>query len=258
MGGLDGLSPESKIIIQGNTDWAFRAADIFSKNARDCVTKQGRFVVALSGGSTPRPVHRLLSQEPYCSDIPWNGTNIFWVDERCVRETDPASNFGAAKADFLDHIPIPATQIHPMPAEDFPEDGAKQYEQELKDFFGSNERSLPTFDLIFLGIGQDGHTASLFPGQRALDEWEKWVAAVKGGNPDVSRLTMTFPVLNHARQIVFLVSGKEKALVIKALFEETDSPLPVRGVRPVSGQLIWLMDQEASSLLSRERLIGER
>ena len=247
---------ESKIIIKGNTDWAIRAADIFSNKARDCVNKKGRFVVALSGGSTPRPVHRLLSQEPYCSDIPWNGTNIFWVDERCVPETDPASNFGAAKADFLDYIPIPATQIHPMPAGDFPADGAKRYEQELKDFFGSNELSLTAFDLIFLGIGQDGHTASLFPGQRALDEREKWVVAVKGGNPDVNRLTMTLPVLNHARQIVLLVSGKEKALVIKTLFEETDSKLPVSGVRPISGQLIWLMDQEASSLLSRERLIG--
>lgn len=252
MGGLDGLLPKSKIIIEDNTDWALWAADLFSKNARDCVTKQGRFVVALSGGSTPRPVHRLLGQEPYCSHIPWYGTHIFWVDERCVRETNPASNFGAAKADFLDHIPIPATQIHPMPAEAFPEDGAKQYEQELKNFFGSDERCLPIFDLIFLGIGQDGHTASLFPGQRAVDEWEKWVVAVKGGNPNVSRLTMTFPVLNHAKQIVFLVSGKGKALVIKAIFEESNPPLPAQGVQPVSGRLMWLMDQEASSLLSGE------
>jgi 6-phosphogluconolactonase len=251
------MPSKSKIIIKNKPDWALWAADIFSKSAADCVTNRGRFVVALSGGSTPRPVHRLLGQEPYRSDIPWTGTHVFWVDERCVPRTSQASNFGVAKEDFLDHVPIPAAQIRPMPAEALPEDGAKQYERELKEFFGSDERRFATFDLIFLGIGQDGHTASLFPGQRALDEWERWVVAVKGGNPNVSRLTMTFPVLNRARQIVFLVSGKGKAPVLKAIFEESNSPFPAQGVQPVSGRLIWLMDREASSLLSGETLHDE-
>jgi len=242
---------KSKIIIKDNpTDWALWAADIFSKSAIYCVADQGRFVVALSGGSTPRPAHSLLGQEPFRSDIPWAGTHIFWVDERCVPDTSQDSNFGTAKEDFLDQIPIPAGQIHPMPAEARPEDGARQYEQQLKDFFGSDEKGLPTFDLIFLGTGQDGHTASLFPGQRALDEGQRWVLAVKGGNPSVSRLTMTLPLLNRARQMVFLVSGKNKAPVIRAIVEESTGLLPAQRIQPMSGQLTYLLDWQAASLLS--------
>ncbi len=240
---------ESRIVVKKQNDWAPWAADIFCKRARDCINDQGRFAVALSGGSTPRPVHRLLCQEPYCSDIPWANTHVFWVDERCVAETNPASNFGAAKEDFLDHIPISPSQIHPMPAAAVPEDGARQYEEELRESFGWDQSGFPSFDLVFLGIGQDGHTASLFPGHGALDERQRWVVAVKGENPNVSRLTMTLPVINRAREIVFLVSGKGKAPVMRAVFEESSTQLPAQRIQPVNGRLVWFMDQEASSLL---------
>jgi len=225
---------------------------MFSKRARDCVANHGRFTVAISGGSTPRPLHRLLGQEPYRSDIPWTGTHFFWVDDRCVPETSPASNVGAARKDFLDHIPIPTSQVHPMPVAAPPEDGARQYEQDLREFFMWDKSDFPAFDLIFLGIGQDGHTASLFPGHDALDERKRWVVAVKGGNPNVSRLTMTLPVLNRAREIVFLVSGKGKAAVTKAVFDESSTRLPAQRIQPTKGRVIWLVDRQASTLLSKE------
>ena len=246
------MPSEFETIVLDHPDWASRAADIFSKSAIDCVTNHGRFAVALSGGSTPRPVHRLLGQEPYRSDIPWTGTHLFWVDDRCVPETSPASNFGAAKEDFLGHISIPASQIHPMPVEAPFADGARQYEQELRESFATDQEAFPAFDLMFLGIGQDGHTASLFPGHDALDERQRWVVAVKGGTPNVSRLTMTLPVLNRAREIVFLVAGKGKASVTKAILEKSAIGLPAQRIQPLNGRLMWLMDGEASSLLSKK------
>lgn len=225
------------------------AADLFVAAAKECVQEKGKFFAALSGGSTPRAMHRLLAEEPYCLDMPWKGVHLFWVDDRCVAHTDPASNYGAAQEDLLDRIPVPPNQVHPMPRHMLPEQGAIQYEVELKKSLPLDQDGLPLFDLIVLGIGQDGHTASLLPGQAALDETEKWVVAVKGGDPDVHRLTLTFPVLNRGRQIVFLASGKEKASILKAVLEDRTRRLPAQRIQPVSGNLIWLLDQEAASLL---------
>ena len=245
---------ESEIIIKDNpTDLAVTSADIFAMRARDCIAQKGRFVLALSGGSTPRGMHRILSGEPYLSCIPWNDVHIFWVDERCVPENDHASNYGLARKDFLDQVPIPTRQIYPMHAEASPEEGAAMYQAKLMAFFRVEEGSFPVFDLIFLGVGIDGHTASLFPKQRALDEKERWVVAVKGGSPDVNRLTVTYPVLNHARQIVFLVAGKEKSEVLRAILEERQTALPAQRIRPISGKLAWLLDRQAASLLSAFR-----
>lgn len=231
------------------------AADMFVAAAKECVQEKGKFFAALSGGSTPRAMHRLLAEEPYCLAVPWKDIHLFWVDDRCVPHTNPASNYGAAQEDFLDRIPVPPDQIHPMPTHILPEEGAIQYEAELKRFLPLDQDGLPLFDLIVLGIGQDGHTASLFPGQAALDEREKWVVAVKGGDPDVHRLTLTFPVLNQARQIVFLASGKEKASILKAVLEDRTTRLPAQRIQPVSGNLIWLLDEAAASLLSPEEIV---
>ncbi|MDY6953444.1 MAG: 6-phosphogluconolactonase, partial [Thermodesulfobacteriota bacterium] len=165
-------------------------------------------------------------------------------------ETSPASNFGAAKEDLLDHIPIPPSQIHPMPTEVPPADGARRYEESLRAFFATEP--FPAFDIIFLGIGQDGHTASLFPGHGALDERERWIVAVKGGNPHVSRLTMTLPVLNSAREIVFLVSGKGKAAVTGAIFDQSSTGLPAQRVQPTKGRVVWLIDDQAALLLDKK------
>ena len=230
-----------------------QGVELFCRAAKDSVERRGRFAVALSGGSTPRQMHRTFAKGPCRSQIFWDRTHIFWVDERCVPADDPESNYGAARKDFLDHVPIPAEQVHPMPGHGFPEDGALSYQKELVDFFLLNDGEFPIFDLIFLGIGRDGHTASLFPGQKALEERESLVLAVKGGRPDVHRLTMTFPVLNHARQLVFLVSGKEKAGVLKNIIEEKGARLPAQKVKPLNGNLIWLLDRKAGSLLSEEK-----
>ena len=248
------MSCESEIIIKDSpTQLAMTSADIFAMRARDCIRQMGRFVVALSGGSTPRGMHRMLAGEPYLSCIPWNDVHIFWVDERCVSENDHASNCGSARKDFLDQVPIPTKQIYPMCGVALPEEGAAMYQTRLKAFFRLEEGRFPVFDLIFLGVGKDGHTASLFPKQRALDERERWVVAVKGGSPDVNRLTMTYPVLNHARQIVFLVAGKEKSKVLRAILEERQTALPVQRIRPISGKLTWLLDRQAASLLFASR-----
>jgi 6-phosphogluconolactonase len=194
----------------------------------------------------------MLAKEPYRSQIPWDKTHIFWVDERCVPEDNPASNYGEAKKDFLDQVPIPGENIHPMPGDASPEDGAIKYQQELIDFFQQGDGEFPVFDLILLGIGMDGHTASLFPGQRALEEKTKLIVAVKGGDPDINRLTMTYPVINRARQILFLVSGKRKAAVVKAILEEGKALLPARYVHPLKGKLIWLLDRDSASELPKD------
>jgi 6-phosphogluconolactonase len=244
---------EKRIIIEPNAaGLASRGAEIFSKAAKKSVGTRGRFSVAISGGSTPRNMHRLLGEEPFLSDIPWDNIEIFWVDERCVPENDPANNFGTAKKDFLARVPIPEAQVHPMPGEGSPEKGAFNYQQELVQFFKTGAGEFPVFDLIFLGLGTDGHTASLFPGQDSLDEKERLVVPVKGGHPELSRLTMTYPLLNRAERIVFMVSGSEKAPILKAVLEDTKSRLPACMITPLTGELTWLSDQEAASLLSRE------
>jgi 6-phosphogluconolactonase len=162
-----------------------------------------------------------------------------------------------AKKDLLDVIPIPKMQVHPMPGELAPQHGALKYQQEIIDFFQPRVGKFPIFDLIFLGIGTDGHTASLFPGQIALHEKEKLVVAVKGGKPDVSRLTMTLPILNSARHLVFMVSGKEKASVVKTALEQSQVKLPAQRIHPLNGTISWLLDRDAASLLeegtARER-----
>jgi len=248
------MLPKNEIIVKDNpTHLAQTAATIFSGTARTSVSEKERFVVAISGGSTPRTMHRMLAQEPYRSEIPWDKTHIFWVDDRCVPVNDRASNYGAVKKDLLERIPIPGEQIHPMPGEAPPEDGAIKYQGVLMNFFQLEEGQFPIFDLIFLGMGPDGHTASLFPGQRALNEKKRLVVAVKGGSPDVNRLTMTYPVLNRAGQIVFLVSGKGKCEILKTAFENREARLPAQKIRPINGGLIWLLDRDAASLLPGNR-----
>jgi 6-phosphogluconolactonase len=242
-------------VVSDPAQMAFRAAGIFKSNAVERCRTTGLFTTALSGGSTPVAMHRMLASEPFRDSIPWKSTHIFWVDDRCVPYTDSASNYGAAQDDFLSTVPIPPANVHPMPGNMAPGgDGSQEmamvYEKEISRFFRLNAGAFPVFDLVFLGIGTDGHTASLFPGDGALDEQEKLIVQVKGGNPDLYRLTMTFPVLNQARNIVFLVSGKGKAPMAKALIEDTGTRFPAGRVEPVTGRLAWLLDREAGSLLS--------
>lgn len=244
------MTAESQVRVESDAGaLALAAAGILREAARDAAQERERFVLALSGGSTPRALHRLASQEPFLSTVPWKQTHIFWVDERCVPPEDPASNYGAARKDLLDAVPIPQGQVHPMPWQAPARQAAHRYAGEMQGFFRLKQGAFPCFDLIFLGVGEDGHTASLFPGQASVEETERWVVAVKGGNPDLRRLTLTIPVLNRARRVVFLVSGAQKAPVVKTLLTGPEAPLPARRVRPVGGTLTWLLDRDAASLL---------
>ena len=242
------IKPEI-IVAEDPQDLAQKGAELFCLSADRCVKQKRPFRVAVSGGSTPRAMHRLLAADPCFKKKFWDGTHIFWVDERMVPAGHPASNFGAARKDFLEKVAIQAPHIHPMPFEAAPEAGAVAYEETLKAHFQTAGSDLPVFDLIFLGIGTDGHTASLFPGLFPEHSAHRWVLAVKGGDPDVFRLTLNYHLLNQAAHVVFLVSGKGKARIVKTIFESQKTNLPAQRIKPARGKLTWLMDKDALSQL---------
>ena len=245
------MSEMMKLMIKKNLDQlAAAGAEICRTVALDAVQKKRRFTLAISGGATPREMHRRLAQAPYIHDIPWDKTHLFWVDERCLAPDHPASNYGNAQKDFLNRVPLPPEQIHPMPAGLTPEQGARYYQKTITDFFNIKKGQFPVFDLIFLGLGRDGHTASLFPGHREVNEKRRLIIPARGGDPDVDRLTMTLPLLNKAKQRVFLVAGPDKAQTVKRVAEDRLQDLPAGRILPEKGTLIWLLDQEAASLLT--------
>lgn len=225
-------------------------ADLVKETALRSVQANGRFTLGLSGGVTPRRAHGLLAKEPYVSSMPWEHTYLFWVDERCVPFKDPASNYGNARRDLLEKIPLENDHIFPMPGGKSPAEGAREYEALLKDFFQIGPKEHPRFSMILLGLGPDGHTGSLFPGHEALEEKKRSVISVMGGKPLVHRLTLTLPVLNNAERVVFFVSGWDKAQVVKTILEEPDPALPAARVSPLTNAVEWLLDAEAASELS--------
>ena len=225
-------------------------ADFFYRTAVESMAQPGRLSVALSGGSTPRPMHRLLAMPPYLDDIPWKQIDFYWADERLVPPNDPASNYGAAKKDLLDHLPIKKDHIHPMCSPHTPVQAAEEYEGLLAEYFTVEPKALPKFDFIFLGIGQDGHTASIFPNDRTAIDTDRWVVPVKGGTPNVHRLTLTIPVLLQARHLLFLVTGSNKAEMVRTIFEQNSAGLPPQQLNASGNQVFWFLDQEAASLLT--------
>jgi 6-phosphogluconolactonase len=237
------------VVKDSALELARSAADLFKDLALACAEKGCRFSVALSGGGTPRPTHRLFAQDTYLQKIPWHLIHFFWADERCVPPDDLASNFGAAEKDFLSIVPIDKSQIKHISTKASPGEAALRYQKTLELFFHKKGDAFPSFDLMFLGIGEDGHTASLFPGQAALAEKKRWVLAVKGGAPNIPRVTMTMPVIRNAKNIVFLVSGEKKATVLKKILKDGDQNLPAAMVQPLRGRLIWLLDREAAKLV---------
>ena len=245
------MTESSTVMIEDNAaNMAQKAAEIFSHTAGESVQLRGCFMTAVSGGSTPRAMHKRLSRDPYRSSIAWEKTHIFWADDRNVPSDHPDSNYGVARKDFLEKVPIPSDHIHPMPVWLHPEEGSRVYQKQLAESFHTEKSSPPIFDLIFLGLGTDGHTASLFPGQKILENRGTWIVSVKGGAPNVSRLTMTYSILNEARHIVFLVSGKKKCKILKTIFEDRSTGLPAQRIHPMNGKVTWLMDREAAALLA--------
>jgi len=237
---------EIKIVPDAVT-LAREAAQEFHRLAETAVQERGRFSVALSGGNTPRSVYSLLASEH--KQLPWDRIHIFFGDERHVPPDHPDSNFRMASESLLSKVPIPEQNIHRIHAELEAEAAATEYDQQLRDFFHLVNNDWPRFDLIFLGIGEDGHTASLFPGSKALSEESSRVAANWVEKFKTFRITLTFPVLNHAAEVVFLVSSASKAQILSEILQPGSQKYPAQSVHPENGRLLWLVDEEAGSLL---------
>ena len=216
-----------------------------SKIAQD---SKGRFTLAVSGGSTPLSLFELLGTS-FRKDIDWGRTGIFWVDERCVPPDDKDSNYKGAYDALLSRVDIPSENVHRIRGEMPPEEGAREYEKELLRCFGS--AGLPEFDLVILGVGEDGHTASLFPDAASLSEKKRLAIPVYAGKLQSWRITLTLPVLNNAATILFLVTGQKKAGILREIYEDRKKgpKYPASLIQPVRGEAIWLVDREASSQL---------
>ncbi len=235
-------------IVDNKEALAHRSAEIFRNTAIASISKHGRFSVALSGGSTPRGMNRLLATKPYISTIPWPKVDIFWVDERIVPYTSEDSNFGTAKKDFIDNLPISPKNVRPMPVDIPIEEGAIKYEKEIRDYFGGKE---PSFDLIILGVGEDGHTASIFPDTIINPNDKRWVMGVEGGTPPLPRLTMTYEILNRSSETIFLASGEKKGEIVREVLEEEPSIYPAEKIRTKRGKPLWMVDREAACTLNK-------
>lgn len=238
------------IRVEADTGAALQAAaEVLLETAQSAAAGGGCVSIAISGGSTPRGMHRLWARSPYASAIAWDRMHLFWADERLVPYGHPDSNFGAARTDFIEKLAVRPAGVHPVPVAGDPEVLARRYEEELREHFRMRRLDEPVFDLIVLGVGADGHTASLFPGSPALEERLRWTAAVKGGQPEVWRVSLTYAVLNRARRVVFLACGAAKAAVVHRVLTALPPDLPAQRVRPPAGRVTWVLDPAAAALL---------
>lgn len=225
---------------------AHAAAGRFVELAQAAIDARGQFFVALAGGSTPRPTYRTLASEPFARRVDWTYVHVFWGDERCVPPDHPDSNYRMARESLLDHVPIPDGNVHRIKGEVVPDWAASSYEMELEQVLGPDGR----LDLILLGLGEDGHTASLFPDTTVLEEQEYAVDALYLGRLGTWRVTLTLPVINNARHVIFLVTGTEKADVLARV--RAGESLPAALVQPAEGELIWLVDRDAAGKLDAD------
>jgi 6-phosphogluconolactonase len=220
------------------------AAALFARQAQNAIESHGRFSVLLAGGETPRRTYELLALEPSRSHIPWPQVHLFWDDERCVPADDPSSNALMAHKAFIDSLQLSPEQLHPIRCDGVPDRAAGNYEAELRCFFGEQP---PRFDLVFLGLGEDGHTASLLPGSEALQEEDRWTAVTRRVHEPFSRITVTAPLINQAALVVFLVTGRNKADVFQSILAETKQPqYPAQLIQPLHGDVYWWVDREAA------------
>jgi len=237
------------LIFDDSEQLARAAAERIVDLGRTAMTNNARYSVALAGGSTPKRVYELLASEPYDQQLDWSRLFVFFGDERCVSADDPQSNYRMAWETMLSKLPIPRTNIHRMIGEEDPRMAAKSYERELREFFAGD--TWPRFDLILLGLGEDGHTASLFPETQALSESAAWVSANWVQKLNSFRLTLTLPAINHAKVIMFLVSGDKKAETLKNVLADPQPPVfPAQLVQPVAGTCEWYVDKAAARAIS--------
>jgi 6-phosphogluconolactonase len=248
-------------IVEDKEELNRRAAESFKDIADEAIARKGSFTTALAGGSTPRSVYELLASEPFKARVDWTRVYFFFGDERFVQPDSEESNYRMAREAILEPLGVPPENIFRWETEcDDPAETASRYEKTIRRFFdlhksGENDH-IPRFDLILLGMGPDGHTASLFPFSPALRENEKLAAANWVEKLDAFRVTLTFPVLNHAANVIFLVAGDEKAETLAAVLEGEFNPdrLPSQEVEPLDGRLVWLVDRAAARLLTEESI----
>lgn len=243
--------PDNESLIRG-------AADFLADLAAQAIAARGRFTLALSGGNTPRPLYARLATPGYRDRIDWSKVHIFFGDERCVPPDDPRSNYRMVRESLLDQVPLPVENVHRFRGEDPPEQAAGDYAKVLQSTFGGDAVAggppPAGFDLILLGMGDNGHTASLFPGLAVVTETRRWVMAQYVEVAGMWRLTLTAVVLNAARQVAFLVSGAGKAEMVHRVLEGPYQPvvLPSQIIRPTKGELHWLLDAPAAAKLRRK------
>jgi 6-phosphogluconolactonase len=226
------------------------AAEYFVARSGEAVAQKGFFTVALSGGSTPKLLYQLLANldEPFATQVPWDRTHFFWSDERHVPPDHPDSNYGMTHEAMLSRVPVPEGNVHRVHGEN-PDAAAAadEYEQTILQL---TKQTLPLLDLILLGLGADGHTASIFPGSEVLHETSRLVAAPWVEKLNRHRITMTLPLLNNGASLLFLVSGAEKAEIVKEVIEGPKQ-YPAQAVQPTHGQLLWMLDKDAAAKLIR-------
>ncbi|HEX8634434.1 MAG TPA: 6-phosphogluconolactonase [Pyrinomonadaceae bacterium] len=249
-------TPTLHIFADAN-DAARAAARRFVELARAAVETGGRFSVALAGGSTPRRIYELLAGADLAAQLDWSAVHIFFGDERCVPPDDADSNYRMANEALLSRVALPEENVHRMRGEGDAVANARLYEDELRGYFG-DDAAWPEFDLVLLGMGDDGHTASLFPGTHALDARSAWVAANWVEKLDAYRVTLTAPAINHARHVMFIVTGASKAERLQEVLSGAADPhrLPSQLIQPRAGALAWFLDEAAAAKLN-ERMRDE-
>lgn len=233
------------------------AAGRIAMLAGSAVRARGRFVIALSGGTTPRATYRRLADPAFAAQVPWTQVHVVWGDERSVPPDDPMSNYGMARTTLLDRVPVPTSQIHRIEGELDPALAAQRYEATLRQVFGTPmgpPRSGPgaRIDLVLLGLGDDGHTASLFPGGAALGEVDRWAVPAFPATVPTPRVTLTLPVIAAAAEVIFLVSGAAKAQILARVLDPAlrAPELPARSVARSGGCVRWIVDAPAATALT--------
>ena len=228
------------------------AANIFVEQTAHSIAERGRFLVALNGGNTPMRLFQILATD-YRDKVDWSKTHIFWGDERCVPPDDPGSSYGQAREALLSHVPIPDSNIHRVQTELGPAEAAKDYSLTLKSF-ASHPLDVPRFDLIYLGMGEDGHTASLFPGSPVQVTESVIPVTAQYQDRPANRVTMTQLVFNQARTVVFMATGAKKAFTLAEVLSDRYNPelYPAQRIDPVAGELIWLVDESAAGKLPKK------
>ncbi|MCZ6777066.1 MAG: 6-phosphogluconolactonase [Ignavibacteria bacterium] len=241
---------KGRLDVYGATpDLARGAAERITVLLNDAITSRGVSSFALSGGSTPRAVYEFLGSDEFRLRVDWNRVHLFWGDERCVPQSMLESNYRMVNEALLTKVSIRESNVHRIEGEQKPKDAAMAYEQEIKQLFELKKGQLPEFDVMLLGIGEDGHTASLFPGSAAIQEQTRLVLEVHVEQFSADRITMTFAVINNAVNVLVLVSGRSKASIFQKVLEEENHLYPAQLINPTSGHMHWFADIEAASQL---------